>query len=153
MEIDITINGSEELKEKLSNPDLLGVPLRHFFEAIIPDLQESVQTYTPVDTGILRAGVQAEIDHSPVPLWGKVFDNVEYSQWVESGTEPHWTSWTNLNEWAYRHDMNVYALQRAIAKRGTRGHHMFQKGFDEIYQELPQYVDELANDIEEQFGE
>lgn len=160
MELDIVIPSPEILREKLSNPELLGEPLRAFFGDIITDVVPQIQDMTPVDTGQLRGSFalgapdsMTEIDSSPVPLWANIGSTVGYAVYVEEGSEPHWTSWVNLNEWAYRHDMNVYALQAAIARRGTSAHHMVSDARDDLEAEMPNYVEELANAIEGKFEE
>jgi hypothetical protein len=92
------------------------------------------------------------IDPNPQPLWVQVATNVEYAEYVEMGTRPHWTSWTNLNEWAFRHNMNVYAVTATIARRGTRAYHMFTNSTIYIKSVLPEFVAKLAADIESEFG-
>lgn len=152
MEIVVTVEGVDALMAKLENPELIGEPLRKFFNVVTFDLQRNVQELTPVDTGRLRASITQRVDASPVPLWGEVYTNVEYAEFVEMGSRPHWTSWTNLNEWAYRHNRNVYAVQAAIARRGTRAWHMFTNSAAYIQSELPMYVDQMARDVEKEFA-
>ena len=159
MEINITVTGIDELKEKLTSPDLLGQPIREFFSDIIIDVVPEIQDNTPVDIGQLKASFpmgapdsNTEIDSSDIPAWATIGTLVDYAPYVEDDTSPHWTSWTNLNEWAYRHDMNVYALQAAIARRGTKGHHMVQLAFDNLVARMPDYLEKLKNNIEGQFG-
>ena len=159
MEINITVTGVEELKERLENPDLLGQPIREFFSDIIIDVVPQIQDNTPFDIGQLKASFpmdapdsNTEIDSSDIPAWATIGTKVEYGYYVETGTLPHWTSWTNLNEWAYRHSVNVWSLQRAIAIRGTRGHHMVMSAAFTLEERLPTYVEQLAHNIEGQFG-
>ncbi len=157
MDIIIQVKGFEELARKVSDPELLGAPLREFWNGLLPVVVSDIQTTTPVDIGNLRASFQpgrgvTGIDSSPLPLWAQVGSNLDYAPYVESGTPPHWTSWTNLNEWAYRHNTNVWALQRAIARRGTRGHHMVMMAAFNLEITLPQHVQELAQSIESQWG-
>jgi len=45
-----------------------------------------------------------------------------YADYVEYGTRPHWTSVHNLEAWARLKGINPYALQRSIAKKGTKPH-------------------------------
>ena len=46
----------------------------------------------------------------------------EYGIYLEEGTKPHWTSVRNLQSWANAKGLNVYAVQRNIAKFGTKPH-------------------------------
>jgi hypothetical protein len=152
MEIVVNIEGIEELTRKLENPELLAGPTRKFLNEVGLTLQSNIQQLTPVDTGRLRASITTALDPIPQPLWVQVYTNVEYGEPVEMGSRPHWTSWTNLNEWAYRHNMNVWALTAAIARRGTRAHHMFTNSAIFIKSVLPEFVTKLATDIESEFG-
>ena len=150
MEVDISISRADNLNEIL--PELLGDPLRQFFESLIPDTQAMVMDKTPVDTGFLRGNIRGEIDPSPMPLYSEVGTDVDYAIDVEEDTAPHWTSWTNLNEWAFRHSANVFAVQYGIAMHGTTGHHMFQIAFDWLADwKLESALDQLAADIETKF--
>jgi len=57
-----------------------------------------------------------------------------YVWYVEEGTRPHWAPAAPLKLWAIRKfgDERIgYAVQRAIAARGTKGAHMFQRAWDE----------------------
>ena len=45
-----------------------------------------------------------------------------YAEYVEFGTRPHWTSVHNLESWARLKGIDPYALQRSIAKKGTKPH-------------------------------
>ena len=78
MEINITVTGIDELKEKLTSPDLLGQPIREFFSDIIIDVVPEIQDNTPVDTGQLKASFpmgapdsNTEIDSSDIPEIGR----------------------------------------------------------------------------------
>ena len=53
-------------------------------------------------------------------LVGEVGPSVRYGAYVERGTRPHWPPRAPLEGWARRHGVPVYAVQRAIARRGTR---------------------------------
>ena len=152
MDITIQVKGFDELAAKLDNPELLGVPFRNFLDKTTLALQRNVRQLTPVDTGRLRGSIMASVDYATIPLWGEVGTGVEYAQVVEEGGRPHWTSWTNLNEWAYRHNTNVWAVTAGIAKHGTRAHHMFELSAAYIKSKLPDYVADLAKDIEGEFG-
>jgi hypothetical protein len=53
-------------------------------------------------------------------LVGEVGPSLRYGAYVERGTRPHWPPRAPLEGWARRHGVPVYAVQRAIARRGTR---------------------------------
>lgn len=52
----------------------------------------------------------------------KVEPTAEYADYVDTGTKPHWTSVKNLERWAKIKGLNPYAVQRGIAKHGTKAH-------------------------------
>jgi HK97 gp10 family phage protein len=57
-----------------------------------------------------------------------------YAPYVEFGTKPHWTSikpGTALYKWAMQKGIPPFALQRSIAKKGTKAHPFIQPTYDE----------------------
>lgn len=59
----------------------------------------------------------------------------DYAQDVEKGTVPHWVSvaqGTPLYRWAMQKGINPYAVQKSIAKKGTKAHPFLQPTFDII---------------------
>ena len=53
-------------------------------------------------------------------LVGAVGPSVAYGLYVERGSRPHWAPVAQLRGWARRHGVSPYAVQRAIARKGTR---------------------------------
>jgi hypothetical protein len=53
-------------------------------------------------------------------LVGEVGPSVRYGLYVERGSRPHWPPVAALVGWARRHGVSPYAVQRGIARRGTR---------------------------------
>lgn len=49
----------------------------------------------------------------------EVIAHADYAAYVEYGTRPHTPPLQAISDWAYAHGMRPYALQRAIAERGT----------------------------------
>ena len=64
----IVVKGLAELKRKLT-PELVGVPLRAFFEKSTTKLQAQAQRNAPVDTGGLRQHITHKVDAAKVPGW------------------------------------------------------------------------------------
>ena len=153
MQIIVSVTGLDELIRKVNDPALLGEPLRGFFTKSALTIQRNTQLLTPVDTGRLRASETFTIDSSPIPLWAQIGTNVTYAPFVEEDTRPHWTSVKNLIGWAHRHGINPYAIQRKIAKYGTKGKHMFRRGFEQSRDAIMGYLTETAKDIETKWGQ
>lgn len=106
------------------------------------------QARTPVNYGMLRSAIQWPYGFE---LQGNVLDMLrgvigadavtgvgtvtsEYVWYVEEGTDPHWAPIGPLKLWAIRKlgdERAAYAVQRAIAKRGTEGAHMFRRAWEQ----------------------
>jgi HK97 gp10 family phage protein len=104
--------------------------VRQIVEAVASEARER----TPVNTGILRASIGTDVSlgtAAGVLVRGSVFTGSQapYAPYVEEGTAPHWAPIGPLKLWARRvlgNERAAYAVQRAIARRGTRGRHMFR---------------------------
>jgi len=62
-------------------------------------------------------------------LVGEVGPSVRYGLYVERGTRPHWPPRAPLEGWARRHGVSVFAVQRAIARKGTRARPFLEPAF------------------------
>jgi len=79
-------------------------------------LKWKLQEATPVDTSILRQSYRIQEKNNKVV----VYNTKKYWLYIHDGTKPHWTSVKNVRKWAQRHGVNPYAVQRAIARKGTK---------------------------------
>ncbi|MDY6834333.1 MAG: HK97 gp10 family phage protein [Chloroflexota bacterium] len=150
--INAELLGGEKLLKKLDNLEqLLGEPLRHTFQGSAELIEGEVKLETPRDVGHLAQSITHEVDSATIPLYAKVGTNKIYAQAVEFGTKPHWTSVKNLEGWARRHHVNPYAVQQAIAKRGTPPHKMFSKGWKSAEKDVIEYFEEVGNAIEQRW--
>ena len=70
----------------------------------------------------------------------------------EHGSKPHWVSvkeGTPLNMWAKAKGINPYALQKSIAKKGTKAHPFLQRTLNEVdSQVLPDFNKGISKIIE-----
>ena len=102
--------------------------------AIVEDVASEARQRTPVNTGVLRASIATDVSTGTslsAAIRGTVFTGAQapYAPHVEEGTAPHWAPIGPLLLWARRvlgNERAAYAVQRAIARRGTRGRHMFR---------------------------
>ncbi len=152
--IQMRIMGLEELLEK-ADPKLLAEPLRKLFTDASLRLERRAAQLTPKDTGILASKITHRIDTSPVPMWGQAYTNVKYAPYVEFDTRPHWppikqfTGKTEaLDIWARHHHISAFVVARAIARRGTKGHHMFERAADELRSTIQNMANWTAREIE-----
>lgn len=90
-----------------------------------------------VDRGIVRGAIFTKV----TPRSGAVLvtgtlgvgSQAPYAPYVEYGTAPHWVPIAPLKGWARRvlgDERAAYAVQRAIARRGTKAHPFLQPAFD-----------------------
>ncbi len=153
--ITIEIHGLDELVRKINDPALLGEPLRNFMSKSLSQIGGQIAQRTPVDTARLRSSFLTAdakaIDVSPIPKWGQLKSNVEYGLFAEVDTRPHWTSIRNLIPWAHRHGINPFALQRKIARKGTKGKHMREQGVEASIPLISQNLNECAREIEQRW--
>jgi hypothetical protein len=154
MDITVTVTGMDELIKKVNDPDLIGQPMHDFFEKSTISIQNEVRTLTPVDTGRLWASIIATVDPSPVPMWGQVTTPVQphYGKDVEYGTVAHYPPIAALIDWAHRHHVNPYALQKKIGLYGTKGRFMFQTGVQNSLSQIEAFLKEAARAIETRWG-
>jgi hypothetical protein len=102
--------------------------------AIVEDVASAARQRTPVNTGVLRASIATDVTTGTslsAAIRGTVFTGAQapYAPYVEEGTPPHWAPIGPLLLWARRvlgNERAAYAVQRAIARRGTRGRHMMR---------------------------
>jgi hypothetical protein len=108
--------------------------LRRGMEEATLLVQRNVQEHTPVGaTGQTRGSIVSEIRGTPVLLTGIVTSPLGHIDPLEEGGRPHWAPIGPLLLWARRvlgDERAAYAVRWAIHLRGTRGAHMFQRGFE-----------------------
>lgn len=103
---------------KLADKDLVNIrreELRELGKQIVVQMREEA----PKDTGRLQQsiGYRTDLDQHGMTL--TVYVGADYAKYVQSGTRPHWVPAAALEGWAARHGINVFALQKSIATRGT----------------------------------
>lgn len=118
-----------------SAPEKINADLRRTLEFAAIDFENAVVGFTPVATGHLKQSITHQVSGSGVSMTGRVFsqlgDQVRVAS-VEHGARPHWAPIGPLKAWArlkFGDERAAYAVQRAIALRGTRAYGMFNRGF------------------------
>ena len=151
MELNYTIEGLDELVKKLEPNQLLGTGLNKFFNKAALETEARVKEKTPVDMGRLRADINHEIDSAAVPQWARIGTNTAYAPFVEYDTKPHFPPIDAITPWADRHGIDPFLVALAIAKKGTKGAHMFEQGLEAASSRFSEFASELGNDIEGAF--
>ena len=127
----IEVRGLEEIKRRLEGGgafrrNLLSGPLRKGLERIGQSGELLAKREVPVDTGTLRRNITHDVDKKDPPAFVRIGTDLEYATYVhgdfnetKSRTRPHFPPAAALEGWARRHGIPVYAVQRAIGRRGT----------------------------------
>ncbi len=130
-------------------------------------LEREIKDGTPVGVhgaGGLRGSITHKLRGEAVDagrgVAGDVFSPLNYAESVELGTKPHFPPIAPLQDWV-EHKLGVdpnesaavaYLVARKIAKHGTKGAHMFEKGLSENSQQVVQIlsaaVDRIATRLE-----
>ncbi len=72
---------------------------------------------------------------NPARLSSEIKPKVPYADAVETGSKPHWVSakpGSPLEQWARLKGLNVYAVQRSIATKGTKPHPYIVPTYQEV---------------------
>lgn len=81
-------------------------------------VQRAAQEDTPVDTGRLRSSIQYRV----MGKQARVYVQAKYGVFVHEGTRPHFPPIKAIEPWARKRGLNAFAVARAIARKGTKGH-------------------------------
>lgn len=118
-----------------ADPDKADAIVKEEFRLTMPGalmiVQGGVVTETPFAFGNLRKSIHNEM-YERGGIVGETKTSIPYAMAVEKGSRPHWAPIGPLLLWAKRklgNEKAAYAVQRKIAKRGTKGWHMFARGF------------------------
>lgn len=123
-------------------------------------LEREVVERTPRGAGPLHladtisTGVPVEYGQK---VLGELGTPCVYGEPVEYGTKPHWPPSGPLVHWAERvlniHGKEAQAvgflIARAISRRGTKGAHMFQKGFEAAEGRVMRILEDIPGKIVE----
>lgn len=112
--------------------------LRLGVEAGVQLGRNAIVPLVPVNTGILRQGVQVSVSGSGVERVGRIFNPIGHAPPVEHGSRPHWPPRGPLELWV-RRKLGIsearevrsvaFVIARAISRRGTPARRMFGQGF------------------------
>lgn len=100
--------------------------LRQLIEGAAIDIQREERIQAPVGVhggSGLRGSIRYQFNAEN--LEAVVLPVISYAEDVEKGTQPHWTSarsGSSLYQWARLKGINPYAVQRSIARKGTKPH-------------------------------
>ena len=82
-------------------------------------------------TGALKRSVVSHVDEQDmIGIVGLDAPGRQYGIFVEKGTKPHWVPKAALERWAAQRNIPVYAVQRAIARKGTKPQPFMRPAFE-----------------------
>jgi len=159
MDMEIKVEGLEELREKLKPESLLMPPWKKAFEdsVILLEREAKVGARVAVDTGRFRGSITHEIDSAPMPLWGETGTAVNYAPAIEYGRKPGKMPPVDaLKPWARRHGMPesaAFAIARKIQKYGIKGKFIFKQAYEKSEARISRYFDRALDEIDKRFGQ
>jgi HK97 gp10 family phage protein len=114
---------------------------------VVELIADKARTRAPVNLGILRSSIFTEVKPGTgqTLVTGLVATGKQapYARFVESGTKPHWAPIAPLKAWARRvlgDEQAAYAVQHAIAQRGTKAQPFFAPSVAEVEKIAPGIV-------------
>lgn len=133
--VDVDLRQLQQVMARLS-PVVVAMRSKAAMGESLAYLQAEVQKNTPVDTGITRGSIfTASRGSSLADLRGTVASPLEHTIVLEEGRRPggRMPPVAIIERWAQR-VIGVsglgYVIARAIARRGTKAHHMFRNAAD-----------------------
>lgn len=145
-----------------AGPEIIAEELNRAMIESLDTIEQAVALETPVNLGILRGSISHEIFGEPPDFYGEVGTPVLYGAPVEFGRRPgKMPPVRAIRAWVVRKklvpamdsdedyqeavDRAAYMIARAIGRRGTKGAHMFERGFRATEPMIP-YLWALALD-------
>jgi hypothetical protein len=121
MPVTLTLQGADELVARLRrSPRVTAAAQERAMLASLLLVEGDARRNVRHDTRRLMNSISHQIQGRGERLVGRVGPSVGYGLYVERGSRPHWPPRAALEGWARRHGIPVFAVQRSIARRGTR---------------------------------
>jgi hypothetical protein len=140
---------------------------RHYEKAMhqsVLTLQAEVVTRTPVGvgdgpTGHARANINSEVTRQPNSITGRVKSASDHIAALEKGSRPHFppvdalVSWVRLVLGVPEKQVRsvAFLVARAISRRGTKAHGMFETGWKKSKNRVHRYFQVAARTAREEF--
>lgn len=121
MPVTLRLEGAEPLARALArSPEVVAAESLRAMTASLLLVEGDARRNVRHDTRRLMNSITHRVRGQGTRLVGEVGPSVRYGLYVERGTRPHWPPLAALVGWARRHGVSPYAVQRGIARRGTR---------------------------------
>jgi len=150
MEVEIKLSGfpADATGEGL---DIYRMKMGQALRLSLDKIKNEAKKLTPVNNGALAKSIEWLDYHTTGgEMYGIVSTPLQYGIPIEYGTAPHWVPIAPLKLWAKRvfgDESVAYAVQKAIARRGTKGRFMFRQGFAMSKRSINTYFQAAAKGI------
>lgn len=108
--------------------------MNRLIETSAIDVQREMRMKVNVGaTGELRRSIEYRMH--PTRMSAEIGTKLARGRFLEDGTRPHWTSakpGTDLYRWAIHKGISPYAVQRSIARKGTKAHPFVKPTFQKM---------------------
>lgn len=172
LRFDVKTEGALPLLEAKSRMEkVLRAGLHQAGAAVLAEVKQR----TPVDTGTLKASERLSVTVGRSEAKAVVSTGVVYAPPVETGTRPgKMPPPSALVPWVRRHpappssaitksgrpsrrkpptvQQRAFVIARAIGKRGTRGAHMFERGFEDARPQVERILDTMGRILAQELG-
>jgi hypothetical protein len=146
------IVGAKELKQALDKAGSYAI--QELGKALIKTalvIEGKAKVEAPINFGPLRASIHSEGPKEyPGNVEARVGTNLNYAEAVEKGSRPHTPPIGPLKLWAKRKLGNeniAYAIQKKIAKTGTKGTFFFKKAKESSQSDFNKYITQALDSI------
>lgn len=146
--IKIQIKGLKELRTVFKkSPEIVRDQLQRAITLSTALVSRKAKLEAPVGvSGHLKSRIRIRIS----PFRGIIEPTVKYGLYVHKGTRPHWTGVGNLRKWAKRKGINPYALQKSIAKKGTKANPFMKRAAKKSESKVQAIFQRAINNITKQ---
>lgn len=150
--IDIEIDGAEALQKAWAQaPQITAEELLAAMTEADLLVQRSVMEETPVKTGLLRGSIIGREEVMGEGVLGLVGTSIDYALPVELGTRPHKIEAKDGGVLTFMlNGRRVFV--RSVNHPGTRGAHMFGKGFTFVQGDVEALFERARNRIAERLA-
>jgi len=151
MAFEVTIDDRAVVAAFMRAPALITSAMHRTVELGSVDFEGGVIAHTPVGaTGQLRQSITHQVSGSGIMIEGRVFSTdvpIKVAS-VETGRAPgKMPPYAPIALWVSRKlggdESVIFLIRRAIGRRGTKGAHMFEKGFQSQLGRVNARVNEL----------
>ena len=119
--VTLRLEGAEPLERALRrSPAVVAAAQQQAMTASLLLVEGDARRNVRHDTRRLMNSITHQVAGRGNTLVGRVGPSAGYGLYVERGSRPHWPPIAALRGWARRHNISPYAVQRSIARKGTR---------------------------------